>query len=239
MNVIEQSEEGGAQEPLVEGEAPAQREAKADPVEPGEESAEAGAAEEAGTTLPEEPKSERKRLEEQLEALKRKELELRRALLVADHPTLADGIRELEGRAFALGRAEAKIAQGLSKAEERRRDTLAKKLASLREKRAELDGQIGELEAEHGKLGTERLAAFAAERAEAMKQLLVTLGTHEPALRRAGIDASSVVPELARYLPEVEALAETLVSARDAGEVGRAAAEEAHDPRDAAERSPN
>ena len=76
-------------------------------------------------------KPDRRKLEEQLESLKRKEFELRRALTIADHPVLADAIRELEGRAYAVARAEGKLAQGLSKAEERRRDTLEKKLGTI------------------------------------------------------------------------------------------------------------
>lgn len=162
-------------------------------------------------------KPDRRKLEEQLETLKRKEFELRRALTIADHPALTDAIRELEGRAYAITRAEAKLAQGLSKAEERRRDTLEKKLGSLREKRAELDTQIGELETELQALGAERGALFAAERRDALEQLLVVLGTHEPAFRGAGLDATSLVPEIARFLPEIESLAQRLVAAREAG----------------------
>ena len=40
---------------------------------------------------------DRKKIEEQLGALKRKEAELRRALAIADHPALAEAIRALEG----------------------------------------------------------------------------------------------------------------------------------------------
>lgn len=161
-------------------------------------------------------KADRRKLEEQLHVLKRKEFELRRALVVADHPELADVIRLLEGRAYALTRAEAKLAQGLTKAEERRRETTEKKLSSLREKRAELDAQIGALESELCSLGAERMQAFEAEQRQALEQLLVALGTHEPALRAAELDAASLVPELAGFLPKVQALAETLVAARAA-----------------------
>ncbi|MEY4514081.1 MAG: hypothetical protein RLZZ450_6203 [Pseudomonadota bacterium] len=159
----------------------------------------------------------RKRLEEQLEALKRKETELRRALVIADHPELADAIRALQGRAYAIGRVEAKLAQGLSKAEERRRETLDKKLSALCAKRDELNTQIGALEVELHALGAERTAAIELERKQALEQLLIALGTHEPSLRSAGIDASTLVPELNQWLPEVEGLAERLVAER--GEV--------------------
>jgi hypothetical protein len=161
-----------------------------------------------------EERPSRKRLEEQLEALKRKETELRRALVIADHPELADAIRALQGRAYAIGRVETKLAQGLSKAEERRRETLDKKLGALRIKRDELDTQIGALEAELSALGAERTAAFELERKQALEQLLIALGTHEPSLRAAGIDASALVPELNQWLPEIEALAERLVAER-------------------------
>lgn len=156
----------------------------------------------------------RKRLEEQLEALKRKETELRRALVIADHPELADAIRALQGRAYAIGRVEAKLAQGLSKAEERRRETLDKKLAALSAKRDELNTQIGALETELHALGAERTAAIELERKQALEQLLIALGTHEPSLSAAGIDASTLVPELNQWLPEIEGLAERLVAER-------------------------
>ena len=152
----------------------------------------------------------RKKLEEQLEALKRKEVELRRALVMADHPELADAIRVLQGRTYALERVEVKLAQGLSKAELRRRETLQKKRASLGDRRAELDLQIAELDGELNALGTERQQGFEAERRQALEELLVALGTHDPALHEAGIEATELVPEMARWLPEIEALAETL-----------------------------
>jgi len=161
-----------------------------------------------------EERPSRKRLEEQLEALKRKETELRRALVIADHPELADAIRALQGRAYAIGRVETKLAQGLSKSEERRRETLDKKLGALRAKREELDTQIGALESELHALGQERTAAFELERKQALEQLLIALGTHEPTLRAAGIDASTLVPELNQWLPEIEGLAERLVAER-------------------------
>jgi len=175
----------------------------------------AGEGESASTDgTPGEERPTRKRLEEQLEALKRKESELRRALVIADHPELGDAIRLLQGRAYAIGRVEAKLALGLSKSEERRRDTLDKKLGSLRTKRSELDVQIGALESELHALGAERTAAFELERKEALRELLIALGTHEPALREAGIDAITLVPELGQWMPEIEGLAERLSSER-------------------------
>ncbi len=112
-----------------------------------------------------------------------------------------------------MARIEAKIAQGFSKAEERRRDTLEKKLGGLRDKRAELDAQIGELEAELHTLG-DRARAFAGERRTALEQLLAVLGTHDAALTAAGLEATSLVPDLSRWLPEIRQLAETLVAER-------------------------
>jgi hypothetical protein len=186
------------------------------PVEPTNE----GAAEPAepegaeGADDSQAAKLDRKRIEEQLEALKRRESELRRALAVADHPELSEAIRSLEGCAYALSRAEGKLAQGLSKAEERRRDTLEKKLAGAREKRAEIDAQIAELEGELATLTDERIRAFEAERKEAMERLLAALGTHTAALSTAGLEASALVPELARWMPEIRELAEKLVAER-------------------------
>jgi DNA repair exonuclease SbcCD ATPase subunit len=151
--------------------------------------------------------SDRKRLAEQLSALKRKEAELRRALAAADHPELSDAIRLIEARAFVVARAEAKLAQGFSKTEARRREVIEKKLGSLRDKRAALDTQIGSLETELGGLGSDRLASFGQERQEALQQLLIALGTHETALHDAGLDPASLVPEIEGWLPELEALA--------------------------------
>ncbi len=155
---------------------------------------------------------DRRRLEGQLEALKRKESELRRALAIADHPGVADAVRLLEGRVYSVASIEAKMAQGLSKTAARRLETVQKKLVSLREKRAELDVQINQLDAEAYQL-SERTSAFEAERNEALQNLMTTLSTHEDALRQAGLDASLLVPELARLMPEVIALAQRLAGA--------------------------
>jgi hypothetical protein len=152
----------------------------------------------------------RRRIEEQLEALKRREAELRRELAIADHPELAEPLRLLEGHTYAVARVEAKMAQGLSKAEERRRETLEKKLASLREKRLEIDTQIAELEAELAPLGEARMLAFEAERKDCMERLLAALGTHEADFQRAGLDTGVLVPDLSRLMPEIRSLAETL-----------------------------
>ena len=164
-------------------------------------------ASDGSQTAASQPEVDRKRLAEQLHALKRKEFELRRALAAAEHPQLAESIRLIEGRAFAVSRAEAKLAEGFSRSEARRRDVIEKKLVSLRAKRAELDSQIGALEAELGGLGSDRLATFGQERQQALQQLLLALGTHETSLRAAGLDPASLVPEIEGWLPELEALA--------------------------------
>jgi hypothetical protein len=151
--------------------------------------------------------NERKRLAEQLDALKRKEFELRRALAAADHPEAAEAIRLIEGSAFSVARAEAKLAQGFSKSEARRREVIEKKLGALREKRAELDGQVAALEAELGGLGADRLATFESERRAALEQLMIVIATHDAALRAAKLDPSRLVPEIEGWMPELEALA--------------------------------
>ena len=174
-----------------------------------------GAVEPPSAEVPLE-KLDRRKLEEQLEALKRKESELRRALTLADHPALAETVRVLEGRIYAVARVEAKLVQGPSKSEARRRETIAKKLASLQEKRAEIDAQITQLEAELTALGADRTQVYESERREALAQLMVTLSTSEAQFREAGIEVTTLVPELARLLPELEQLAEGMVAARDA-----------------------
>ena len=159
------------------------------------------------------PSIDKRRLEGQLESLKRKELELRRALAVADHPELADAIRLLDGRAYALARAEAKLAQGLSKGDERRKQALEKKLDALRAKAAELNAQIAELSAEHENLVHARAAALEAERRAALNELVACLGEHAAALAAAGLDAADLVPEIGVRMAEIRAAAQELVDA--------------------------
>jgi vacuolar-type H+-ATPase subunit I/STV1 len=154
------------------------------------------------------PLTERQRIEEQLQALKRRESELRRALAIADHPALADAIRELDGRVYAVARADEKLAQGLSKSEERRRETLERKVAGLREKRAELDTQIAALDTELAALGVERTRSFEQERDAALEQLLRAVTLHGAAIAAAGLAPAELVPELGRFLPRVQELAE-------------------------------
>jgi len=153
---------------------------------------------------------DRRALEAQLEALKRKESELRRALAMADHPELAEAIRVIEGRAYAVTRVEAKIAAGLSKSEERKRDTLEKKLVALQEKRSEIDAQIGEVREQLAPLGQARTDAFEAERRAAVQELILAMSHHDDALRGASLDVAQLVPEIARLMPEIVAMAESL-----------------------------
>ncbi len=197
-------------EPLVPAQPDSSEEAAAENAE-----AVTGDAEAPASSLEVGGRQDRKRLEEQLDALKRREGELRRALAIADHPELADAVRLLEGAAYAVSRVENKMAQGLSKSEEKRRETVEKKLTQAQEKRTELDAQITEFEAELRKLGEERTEAFEAERRDALIQLIASLNSHDGAFAEAGIDPSSLVPDLARLMPEVRTLAEELVQARD------------------------
>jgi len=191
-------------------------EADGDANQPEEAAAPSSASEDAGEIGADGEKPtqlDRKRLAEQLDALKRKEAELRRALAVADHPELADAIRSLEASAYCVTRAENKLAQGFSKSEARRREVIEKKLSSLREKRAELDTQITTLETELSGLGTQRLAEFELERKNALKDLMIALATHDPALSAAGYDAQSLVPEIGAWMPELEAVAREVSAA--------------------------
>ncbi len=90
------------------------------------------------------------------------------------------------------------------------------KLSQALEKRAELDTQIAEFRAELHALGEERTQAFEAERREGLMGLIASLSSHAAAFEAAGLDPASMVSDLARLMPEVRALAETLVQARDA-----------------------
>lgn len=151
--------------------------------------------------------SDRKRLEQQLLALKRKEAELRCALVATTHPELAGGVREIQGKAYAVSKAEEKLTQGLPKSEARRQEKLDKKLAMLRTKQAELEVQIDAVEKEITELGTGRLATFESERAEAMQSLMASLGAHGEALKAAQVDPRELVADLERWWPELEAIA--------------------------------
>ena len=159
---------------------------------------------------------DRKRLTEQLDALKRTEAEIRRALAVTDHPELADAIRSIEAKVFCVTRAENKLAQGLKKGEARRREVIEKKLTSLREKRAELDTQITAFEEELAGLGTQRLAEFEAERKTALKDLMIAMATHDAALVAAGYEAHSLLPEIGGWMPELEAVAREVTNVASA-----------------------
>jgi hypothetical protein len=154
-----------------------------------------------------EPELTKRRLEEQLEALKRKEAELRRALVVAEHPELAEAIRLLQGRTYALERSREKLALGLTKTELRRRETLQKKRSSLDEKRAELDAQIAGLDGELLGLGVERQRGFEAEHRQALEELLIALDAHLGQVKAADLEITELVPDLKCWLPEIEQLA--------------------------------
>jgi len=159
-------------------------------------------------------RNDRKRLEEQLSALRRKEAELLRALAITDHPDLADAIRTIEARVYCVARAEAKIAQGLSKSEARRQEVLSKKLSALREKRVELDTQIDALEAEFQELGAARMTDFQRERQDALQSLMVAMAQHDSAIGAAGLEVRSLLPEISLLMPELEAIARSVSETR-------------------------
>lgn len=169
--------------------------------------------EDAASSAPQQVSSEdaerltKRKLEDQLQALKRKEAELRRALVVAEHPKLADAIRLLQGRTYALERSEERLAAGLTKAELRRKETLQKKRAGLEAKRTELDAQIAELDGELLGLGVERQRGYEAEHRQALEELMVALGAHLGEVQAAGLELGELLPDLQRWLPAIEQLA--------------------------------
>lgn len=154
------------------------------------------------------PMGGRDRIQQQLELLKQREAELRRELAIADHPELADAIRQIEGRAYGVSRVEVKMAQGLTKAEARKKETLEKRLSGLEERRAEIDAQIEAIVTELQPLGEARLLAFQHERAEALVRLGAVLAEHDEALRAAAVDVTSLVPALAGWTTELSLLRE-------------------------------
>jgi chromosome segregation ATPase len=168
---------------------------------------------------PEDAAAERRRLEAELAAIERKREELARALIVNAHPELADPIRVLTGRLYAVSRVEERMREPLSKAEVRKVESLGKKRESLTAKRAELDAKRAEIEAEIGsvdhelaQLGDERTKGFERERDEALEQLVVSLAQLGPSFDAAGVDPVRLVDGLAARMPDVKSTAEALAS---------------------------
>lgn len=163
--------------------------------------------------------SERRRLEAELAAIEKKREELGRALVVNAHPELADPIRVLTGRLYAVARVEERMREPLSKAEVRKVESLGKKRESLLAKRAELDAKRAEIESEIGtvdhelaQLGEERTKGFERERGEALEQLVVSLAQLGPSFDAAGVDPVRLVDGLAQRMPDVKSTAEQLTS---------------------------
>lgn len=163
--------------------------------------------------------TERRRLEAELAAIEKKREELAKALIVNAHPELADPIRILTGRLYAVTRVEERMGEPLTKAETRKVESLGKKRESLIAKRAELDAKRAEIETEISTvdhelamLGDERTKGFARERVEALEQLVVTLAQLGPAFDAAGVDPVRLVDGLAARMPEVTTAAEELAT---------------------------
>jgi len=150
--------------------------------------------------------TERERIQHQLQQLKQRESELRRELAIAEHPELADAIRQIEGRAYGVGRIDAKMAEGLSKSELRKKDTLEKKLLTAMEKRVELDQQIAALETDLSPLGEARTQGFQSERGEALLRLASLLDEHAVAIAAAKLDLDALIPALPTWREEIATL---------------------------------
>lgn len=163
--------------------------------------------------------AERRRLEAELAAIEKKREELAKALIVNAHPELADPIRALTGRLYAVARVEERMREPLSKGETRKVESLGKKRESLIAKRAELDAKRAEIETEIGtvdhelaQLGEERTKGFERERVEALEQLVVTLAQLGPVFDAAGVDPVRLVEGLEARMPEVTTAAEELAT---------------------------
>ena len=163
------------------------------------------------------PAKERQRIEEQLALLEQKKRELSKALVLADHPALQGPIRMIEGRLYAVSRAETQMAAGLSKAEEKRKESLAKKRETLALKKAELEAKLAEaaeqilaIDKDLLALGDERRDAYEAERTSALEALVVVLSQHGREFDAVKVDPASIVEGLAARMGEVHATAERL-----------------------------
>ena len=163
--------------------------------------------------------AERRRLEAELAAIEKKREELARALVVNEHPGLAEPIRVLVGRLYAISRVEERMREPLSKSEMRKLESLGKRREALLAKRAELDAKRAELETELTSvarelalLGDERSQGFERERGQALEALVVALAQLGPAFDAAGVDPARLIDGLAPRLPEVEATARALAA---------------------------
>lgn len=182
--------------------------------------AEAAAEVVAGMETASDPIKERQRIEEQLALLEQKKRELSKALVLADHPELQAPIRMIEGRLYAVSRAETQMAAGLSKAEEKRKESLAKKRETLALKKADLAAKLAEVEdqilvidKDLLALGDDRRDAFEAERNAALEALVMVLSQNNAAFDAVKVDPVSIVEGLAARMGEVHATAERLAAA--------------------------
>jgi len=72
---------------------------------------------------------------------------------------------------------------------------------------AELDAQIAELDGELLGLGVERQQGYEAEHKQALEELLLALNAHLAQVQAANLEITELVPDLKRWLPEIEKLA--------------------------------
>jgi hypothetical protein len=163
--------------------------------------------------------AERRRLEAELAAIERRREEVARALIVNAHPELADPIRVLTGRLYAVARVEERMREPLSKGEVRKLESLGTKRESLHLRRAELDAKRAEVEAEIAtvdhelaQLGELRTKGFERDRGAALEQLVVSLVQLGPTFDAAGVDPANLVDGLAVRMSDVKATAEALAS---------------------------
>ena len=164
------------------------------------------------------PAKERHRIEEQLALLEQKKRELSKALVLADHPALQGPLRMIEGRLYAVSRAETQMAAGLSKSEEKRKESLAKKRETLALKKADLASKLAEAEdqllaidKDLLALGDDRRVAFEKERRSALEALVIALSEHGPVFDAVKVDPAAIIEGLAPRMGEVHATAERLV----------------------------
>ena len=163
------------------------------------------------------PAKERQRIEEQLALLEQKKRELSKALVLADHPALQGPLRTIEGKLYAVSRVETQMAAGLSKSEEKRKESLAKKREMLALKKADLAAKLAEIEdqilvidKDLLALGDDRRDAFEAERTSALEALVMVLSQHGRVFDTAKVDPASIVEGLAARMGEVQETAERL-----------------------------
>jgi len=159
----------------------------------------------AASSEPPVPLLDRQRLEQELRAVRRKELELMRAIVVADHPQLGEALTVLETHMQRVVSAQQQLAEGLSESDRRRHAELTELMNGLKQQRADLNLEIEAHECELRALGEERSQRLQFAEREALHALATAHQEHERSLLSAGANLEVLLPGLLALLATAQA----------------------------------